>query len=47
MSEDVAGRSRPVSRQAVVASNPLRADVGVDLHAVGVAVVGSRGDGVV
>ena len=47
VSEDVAGSGGPVSRQAVVASNPLRADVGVNLHAVGVAVIGCRGDGVV
>ncbi len=47
MCDNVAGSGGPVRSQTVVASDPLGADIGVDLHAMGLAVVGRRGDGIV
>ena len=39
MDEHVARRSSPICDQAVIASNPLRRDIGVDLYPVRLAIV--------
>ena len=42
--ETIVRRSRPVSHERVVASNPLSADIRVYLDGVGPAVIGLGGD---
>ena len=47
MRKHVASGCRPVCPQTVIASDPLCTDVGIDLNAVSVAIVGSCGNRVV
>ena len=45
MGNHIAGRRGPVCLLIVVARNPFATDIGVDLHAVRVAVGGRSRDG--